>query len=142
MNLLYVSAAIVAENLGGAFSPERWNYAGRMTLLGMVMVFSVLGALWGILTLFKLIVLRSTAKPKTKRMTVEKKKVAVPERRATVAVTDVAVSRTDDEELIAVLTAAIAAYRAQENQNGDVPSDFRVVSFRRETNVGAWNARH
>lgn len=140
MNLLYaLTVPWGSENLGGAFSPERWSYAGRMTLLGMVMVFSVLGILWGILHLFKLVMLKSTSKPKTKRMTVEKKTVSVPERRVADAVVDVAVS--DDEELIAVLTAAIAAYRAQENQNGDVPSDFRVVSFRRETNVGAWNAR-
>ena len=50
-----LSASTEAADLGGAFSPERWAYAGQMTLLGMLMIFSVLAILWGVLALFKVI---------------------------------------------------------------------------------------
>ena len=47
---------------------------------------------------------------------------------------------TDDAELIAVLTAAIAAYEAE--QNPDVtPASFRVVSYRRTNGGRSWNAK-
>ena len=136
MNLLYVSATTTAtQDLGGAFSVERWLYAARMTLLGMVMIFAVLGFLWGILNVFKLVMLRKNAKPKAKPASLEKKAVVVPK-----AEPMHESSASDDKELIAVLTAAVAAYRSEENANGDVPSDFRVVSFRRVSNGRAWNA--
>lgn len=50
MNIMALSA-----ELGGAFSSERLAYAGKMTLLGMLMIFSVLGLLWAVLALFKVI---------------------------------------------------------------------------------------
>ena len=37
------------------FSADAWRYAGGMTLLGMLMVFSVLAILWIVLAVFKLI---------------------------------------------------------------------------------------
>ena len=47
----------------------------------------------------------------------------------------------DDGELIAVITAAIAAYRAsEEGLTGDDVNGFRVVSFKRATKGRAWNS--
>ena len=91
------------ENLGRAFSAERWAYAGRMTLLGMVMIFAVLGLLWAVLAIFKLVMAEKAPKAK------EEKPVATP---APVAEEESVLS--DDGELVAVIAAAIAAYRASD----------------------------
>ena len=125
-----------SAELGGAFSAARWAYAGRMTLLGMVMIFSVLGLLWAVLSVFKYVMVGKTPKE-------EKPKGAVAEAVAeSVAVVEDApiAPATDDGELVAVIAAAIAAYRASEGMDTMDASAFRVVSFRRATNGRAWNA--
>ncbi len=123
-----------SAELGGAFSAERWAYAGRMTLLGMVMIFAVLGLLWAVLTVFKYVMVGKTPKA-------EKPKSAVAEVVAESAVAaEESASATDDAELVAVIAAAIAAYRASEGMDATDASAFRVVSFRRATNGRAWNA--
>ena len=88
-------------------------YGLKMLLVGMLIVFSVLALLWLSLEISGNIFrkLSGTVKP-----VVEKK----PE---PVAVAPVA---TDDTELIAVLTAAIAAMESAP------ATRFRVVSFRRK----------
>lgn len=121
-----------SAELGGAFSVERWAYAGRMTLLGMVMIFAVLGLLWGILAIFKLIMVGGTPKPEKKKSAIAE----VVEESATVAEEPEA---ADDGELVAVIAAAIAAYRASEGMDAADASSFRVVSFRRTANGRAWN---
>ena len=120
-----------ANDMGGAFSAERLALAGQMTLLGMGMVFAVLALLWGVLAVFKLIF----AKPAPK-------KVAEAPKSAPVVVPEpvVEVEQTDDTELIAVLTAAIAAYESA-NGNEVAPGGFRVVSFRRANGGKAWNSK-
>ena len=122
----------VSTELGGAFSAERWAYAGRMTLLGMVMIFAVLGLLWAVLAVFKLVMVGKEAKPAQKNAIAE----AIAES-ASVAEEPEAV---DDGELVAVIAAAIAAYRASEGMDAADASAFRVVSFRRAANGRAWNA--
>ena len=89
-------------------------YGLQMLLIGMLIVFSVLALLWLSLEISGRIFkkLAEGAKP-----TVEKK----PE---PVAVAEVKV--TDDTELIAVLTAAIAAMESAP------AARFRVVSFKRK----------
>jgi hypothetical protein len=52
----------------------------------------------------------------------------------------VAEDQTDDTELIAILTAAIAAYEASCG-NEVAPGGFRVVSFRRANGGKAWNSK-
>lgn len=127
-----------AEELGGAFSAERWAYAGRMTLLGMVMVFLVLALLWGILAIFHLIL--SPKKPKAQAPQAIADAVSES---ATQAEPEEAVAETaeDDGELIAVIAAAVAAYRASEAPEGVEPGSFRVVSFRRAQSGHAWNSK-
>lgn len=119
------------------FSGDAIKYALEMTLLGMGMIFAVLGILWGVLALFKLIF----ARPKKERKTVE-----APKAESAKAVTAEAapmaapVAATDDAELIAVLTAAIVAYEAEQNPNAS-PANFRVVSYRRASGGRSWNAK-
>ena len=122
------------SDLGGAFSPERLALAGQMTLLGMGMIFAVLATLWGVLAIFKLIFAKpekKKAKPAPEAPKAEP--VVVPE-------PVVAPAATDDAELIAVLTAAIAAYEASLG-NEVAPGGFRVVSFRRANGGKAWNSK-
>lgn len=127
----------LAEELGGAFSPERWAYVGKMMLLGMTMIFAVLGLLWAVLTVFKLVMVGKTEKPKTPK-SIPSKPVASP-----VASTPPAVpsGTLSEEELVAVLTAAVMAYRAEEGTSDAELGAFRVVSFRRATGGRAWNAK-
>ena len=122
------------SDLGGAFSPERLALAGQMTLLGMGMIFAVLAILWGVLAIFKLIF----AKPEKKKA---KPAPAAPQAEPVVVPEPVvAPAATDDAELIAVLTAAIAAYEASLG-NEVAPGGFRVVSFRRANGGKAWNSK-
>ena len=124
------------ENLGGAFSPERLELAGQMTLLGMVMIFAVLGLLWGVLVVFQRIMTRDTANP------AEAPKAASAPAPVAEAVPVTAVSN-DDEVIAAVIAAAVAAYMADEgNTEAAYNGGFRVVSFRRVQGGKAWNSKH
>jgi sodium pump decarboxylase gamma subunit len=122
------------------FSAESWSYAGQMTLLGMGMVFAVLGLLWMILTVFKLVFVGKD-KNKSSLSSAEEsrsqRKAAAPR---TNTVTEVASqpSVQSDEEIAAVITAAITAYMAEQG----IPADgFRVVSFKRVKNGRSWNGK-
>lgn len=126
MNMMALSTT-----LGGAFSAERLAYAGKMTLLGMMMIFAVLGLLWAVLAIFKVVFAgkspKKTAAPKEQQETKQPQaEVSAP----------IPSAPAEDLSLIAVLTAAVAAYREAEGESGG----FRVVSFRR-TSGGAWNAK-
>ncbi len=132
------------------FSSEAWGYAGQMTLLGMVMVFSVLAILWGVLAIFKLIFAgkapktekpaKAPAKKSAPAKTAAKPDGAQPAPDELMAVLTAAVAaHQSNTEIIAVLTAAVAAYRAENGENGDI-SSFRVVSFKRG-GARAWNKR-
>ena len=116
----------------GMFSSERWALAGEMILIGMGMVFAVLAILWAVLAIFKLIFAKPEPKEKAEPTT-KAEPVATPE-------PVVAEKQTDDTELIAILTAAIAAYEAG-NGNEVAPGGFKVVSFRRANGGKAWNSK-
>ena len=137
-----VLAATDAADLGGAFSPDRWTYAGQMTLLGMLMVFTVLAILWVILSLFKVFFAKSEDAPKKQSVTVEKaEKPATPAPAPTVVAAPAPAVQHTDEELVAILTAAVAAYIESEGQTESYAGGFRVVSFRRVGGGRSWNAK-
>ena len=92
---------------------DRLTFGGFILLLGMAVVFSVLVIIWGALSVFKLYFTRSESKPK--------EAVAAP------VAAPVIESRANDEEIVAVIAAAIAA--AEADSNG---TKFKVVSFRRK----------
>ena len=115
----------------GIFSPERLALAGEMLIMGMVTVFAVLAFLWGVLAIFKFVF----ARPQKKQVTKPAKSEPIEEP-ATVAEEP----QTDDGELVAVITAAVAAYIASEEPDA-APNGFRVVSFRRASSGKAWNSK-
>ena len=130
-----VQAATATENLGGAFSPERWGYAGQMTLLGMVMIFLVLAILWGILAVF--------AKVMEKGSNVSAAKPVAVSAPAPAAKPAPAAASSDDEVIAAVIAAAVAAYMSAEGNNeAAYNGGFRVVSFRRVQGGKAWNSKY
>ena len=125
------------------FSGEAWLYALQMTLIGMGMIFAVLGILWGALAIFKLIFARNEGEKKEKatlESKAEKESKPVTVEAPTAAPTPVAVASASDAELIAVLTAAIAAYEAEQGRCVSV-GDFRVVSYRRANGGRSWNSK-
>lgn len=124
------------------FSGEAWLYALQMTLIGMGMIFAVLGILWGALAIFKLIFARNEGEKKEKatlELKAEKEIKPVTVEAPTATPTPVATSASD-AELIAVLTAAIAAYEAEQGRCVSV-GDFRVVSYRRANGGRSWNSK-
>lgn len=142
MNLwMRAALSLKADGTYQAFSPEAWQYAGEMTLLGMGMIFAVLAILWGILAIFKLIFAGKTPKePKVSKVKVEKAKEApvVDDTKSAVAVSAPSSATSEaqsNDALIAILTAAVTAYREEEGASGS----FRVVSFKRTG--GAWNTK-
>ena len=120
------------QDLGGAFSPERLALAGQMTLIGMGLIFAVLSLLWAVLGLFRFFF----AKPVAKKPESAPAPVSAPEP----VVEPEPVAESNDDELIAVITAAVAAY-ISENEPDAYQGGFRVVSFRRTNGGKAWNAK-
>ncbi len=120
---------------------DRVAIALQGTVTGMVMVFAVLGFLAVIMTLSKVIFYDIPNKKK------EEKKApvaapAAPAAPAPVAVpeTPAAPAATDDGELAAVITAAIAAMIESGDYKNEFVGGFRVVSFKRSAN-SAWNRK-
>ena len=131
-NFLTIGALAIRED--GTYTPfsaDAWSYAGQMTLLGMGMVFSVLAILWAILGLFKLIF---ASKPKT---AVVPKTESKPQPAA--APVTASVAESNDAELVAIITAAVAAYMADEGT--ECEGGFRVVSFKRVRGGRTWNSK-
>ena len=123
------------------FSAEAWAYAGQMTLLGMVMIFAVLGVLWAVLSVFKLVFAgRSPKQPKAEKPTPIKKeknvKASVPKKEKAMPVV---APKNNDAELVAIITAAVAAYMAEEG--AEYQGGFRVVSFKRVRGGRTWNIK-
>ena len=131
--------AIAPDQKAVPFSGEAWLYALEMTLMGLGMIFAVLAILWGVLVIFKLIFAGKSEKPKKENLekTVKTESTEVKVAPAKSAPTPAA---NGDAELIAILTAAIAAYEAEQNPNAPA-LNFRVVSYRRANGGRSWNAK-
>ena len=141
MNInVFISNIALALREGRTYTPfsaDAWSYVGQMTLLGMGMIFAVLAILWAVLALFKVFFAKGSTSAK-KEEAVQSKKTPV-----TVPVPKVAVApKNNDAQLVAVLTAAVAAYMSEEQGGAYVPDgSFRVVSFKRVRNGRAWNSK-
>ena len=115
---------------------ERLSLALEVTILGMATVFAVLIIIWTALALLRVLLYGIPSK-KTKeasdKQAPKENPVPTPSSADTVAavVTSPAV---DDKQLVAVITAAIAA------SEGKPASSLRVVSFRR-AGAPRWNER-
>lgn len=97
---------------------ERLVMGLQTTLLGMGVVFLVLIILWAVLGIFSLVFTKSSTEKKAEAPASAPVAAPVPE-------IVPSYSESDDAELVAVITAAIASMM-------DAPqTSFRVVSFRR-----------
>ena len=139
-NVLAV-AEETAKDYGGAFSGARWAEAGIMMLFGMIMIFAVLSVLWGILALMKFIMVGKTPKPKKIENKSSVEEVIAESASAAKEEPEPVVAENDDGELVAVIAAAIAAYRESEGLGEEYTGGFRVVSFRRASSGRAWNTK-
>ncbi len=118
---------------------ERLEYALQGTVTGMVMVFAVLGLLFGIISLSKVVFYDI---PEKKRMKKQKAHAAVEAADAPTPAPEAesaeSINAQDDGELIAVITAAVAAMIESGDYKNEFAGGFRVVSFKRSAK-GAWN---
>jgi sodium pump decarboxylase gamma subunit len=129
--------AIGGEGTFAPLSAEAWSYAGRMTLLGMGLVFSVLVVLMLVLNLFKLVFARPEKKKKTKAEASVPSAISSVIEESAQSFEEVNASSNDAEELVAIITAAVSAYRDSEGLGG---TGFRVVSFKR-AGGNHWNSK-
>ena len=127
------------EELGGFFSAKRIRYAVLVSVQGMIMIFLVLSILWGVVSLMKVFLHDIPAKKAAKQAALAKAVEAVvapAEQTSEVA----AAPEEDEGEIVAAITAAIAAVLQSEEYKGQFESGFRVVSFTRKG--GAWNKQN
>lgn len=110
---------------------ERLVFGGEVTLIGILIVFSVLAALWGVLILFKKFFYDIPEKKKAAQAAAAPTAVPAP-----VPSEPAVAEAEDDTQLIAVITAAIAAYNSDKGA-GALP--FRVVSYKRVRGANGWN---
>ena len=145
--LTALAADKLDQNMSGADMTfgERFEYAMQGTVTGMLMVFAVLGLLFGIVTLSRVFLYdipnrkkaRLTPMKTAQKTDDEPKKV--PEN--VIIVHDTEPPKQDDGELVAVITAAIAAtIESSDEYKNQFAGGFRVVSFKRSTS-GAWNRK-
>ena len=118
----------------GMSVPERLLDGGRMILLGMAAVFAVLFIIWFLLTVFRFFVYDIP------KMRAGKSDAATPNcgpsAGGSVSACAAVAPEADDGRLIAVITAAVAALRAEESEDA-LP--FKVVSFSRRNQGRPWN---
>ena len=108
-----------------SISPEQYDqtlnfgdaigFGGQMVLIGMVAIFAVLGLIWALLTVFKLVFATTNDKGSAPK--------AQPQPSSTQHVAAI-----NESEIVAVIAAAIAMAESE----SDTGMKFRVVSFRRK----------
>ena len=128
---------MISIALSALTTADKFSLSGEMLLRGMGTVFMVLIILWGVLGIFGKVFGGAEKKPAKPAAPAPKKEVP---KAAAPAVTPAAPAAApapaqDDKELIAVITAAIAAYQSASGQP-NLP--FRVVSFTRKNNASGW----
>ncbi len=96
---------------------DKLFFGGKILIFGMLMVFSVLILIWMTLSVFKLFFSGS-----------QKKSVTIKKDNTKIESSNLTHDNTVDEEIIAVLTAAIATAEAESAND----TKFRVVSFKRK----------
>lgn len=133
MNTAMIRNVMMAAN-GVKPLGERLTDGLQVFVIGIVAVFGVLAVLWGVLALFKIVFYDL---PEKKKAEAAKKALeSTPAPAFTDAPAENAPAAEDDTQLIAVITAAIAAYTAE---SGASALPFRVVSYKRLKGANGWN---
>ncbi len=115
MNYLLALDVSVNDSLSVS---EALGFGGQVVLLGMLTVFAVLVILWFSLSLFKFFFADLRLGEKLER----------PKEITTAPVVEAPVYTATDEEIVAVIAAAIAAAESE----APTGVKFRVVSFKRK----------
>lgn len=112
---------------------DRLIYGMQMTLTGLLTVFAVLGIIFFVMQITRMLLHRETEKPTVSAQPASP--AAAP-----TALPAAPIAHASDDALIAVLTAAVAAVLADEAAaKGTVVPSFRVVSFQRSSRGRTWN---
>ena len=107
---------------------ERLSLGGQMIVLGLGTVFTVLALIWFCLFLFRLFFHDIPQKRRIAREAAQNENAVTPAPEDASA--EAPVQASDENELIAVICAAISAARASEGEASQ--ASFRVVSFKRK----------
>ena len=136
---------MISIALSALTTAEKFSLSGEMLLRGMGTVFMVLIILFIVLKIFGSVFAGEETKaakqaeaakaPKKEAPKKAEPKPAPAPAAAPVQTPAPAPAAQDDRELIAVITAAIAAYQSASSQP-NLP--FRVVSFTRKNNASGW----
>lgn len=130
MSLATLSAPITMLGATDMTLPERISYAGTVTLLGMLVIFSVLSIVWLAIVLMRAVLSRFEKEP-------AKKDLPAPSAPVSEAPSAVNQPVTDDGAILAAITAAIAVVWESEHPN----TGFRVVSYRHLDARKPWNTK-
>ena len=130
MSLATLSAPITMLGATDMTLPERISYAGTVTLLGMLVIFSVLSIVWLAIVLMRTVLSRFEKEP-------AKKDLPAPSAPVSKAPSAVNQPVTDDGAILAAITAAIAVVWESEHHN----TGFRVVSYRHLDARKPWNTK-
>ena len=126
---------------------DRLAYGLQMTAIGLLTVFAVLGIIYLVMLIFRLVFSREPAKTTQTAPVEPTAPLSAPVTKAELRTAPAAPAAPTapaaaDDALIAVLTAAVAAVLADEAAAaGTEALPFRVVSFRRTTKGRGWNAK-
>ena len=136
----YLPVLAAAETFAYGTWGEKFALCGRMILTGMGTVFLVLVILWGVIALFGAVA-KMSERREQKRIMEEVRNSPAPNdiNKPTPPVPAPEPEEVPGEDggvLIAVITAAIEAYRAAE---GKPAGSYRVVSFRQKKTKKSWN---
>ena len=120
---------------------EKFALCGRMILTGMGTVFLVLVILWGVIAVFGAVARLRERRERERIMEQVRNSPAPNDAKKTApevpADEELPSAEEDPGVLIAVISAAIEAYRSAE---GLPAGSYRVVSFRRKNTKKSWNS--
>ena len=129
--------------LAAEFAYDTWGeklaLCGRMLLTGMGTVFLVLAFLWGVIAIFGAVAKLAEKRERERIMEEVRNSPAPNDAKKPVSVPETSPVEEEEENsgaLIAVITAAIEAYRSAE---GLPAGSYRVVSFRKKNTKKSWN---
>ena len=129
--------------LAAEFAYDTWGeklaLCGRMLLTGMGTVFLVLAFLWGVIAIFGAVAKLAEKRERERIMGEVRNSPAPNDAKKPVPAPETPPVEEEEEDsgaLIAVITAAIEAYRSAE---GLPAGSYRVVSFRKKNTKKSWN---
>lgn len=137
----YLPVLAAAQTFAYGTWGEKFALCGRMILTGMGTVFLVLAILWGVIAVFGAVAKMSERREQQRIMEEVRNSPAPNDMKSRPAAPAAEPEPEETEDagvLIAVITAAIEAYRAAE---GKPAGSYRVVSFRQKKTKKSWNGR-